>query len=294
MSGRSLALAEQRSTLRRTVDIRTLSSYCLRVARLSTPPIELVPRPLFEAAWKGQSEVVALLIQKGASVKAVNSESGATPLHEAAAKGHADVAELLIAHGAEPSVKDKNGATPLDRALQYRHAKTVAVFLDRGSQGGSRAAAGQLQEAVLRGQPDMVAILLDRGIDPNSGFLLHDAALKGLSTIAEMLIAHGAKVNAVNAAGATPLHDAALAGNDTTIEMLLDKGADINARDIDTDAMPLHNAASWGRAGAVRLLLKRGADAGIANKSGSTPLQAAVENGNQEIARILTQVRVRK
>ena len=46
----------------------------------------------------------------------------------------------------------------------------------------------------------------------------------------------------------------------------------------DTGATPLHNAASWGRADAVRLLFKRGADAGIANKSGSTPLQAAVEN----------------
>jgi ankyrin repeat protein len=196
--------------------------------------------------------------------------------------------ELLIEHGADPLIKDKSGASPLDRALQYRQARTVAVFLDRGLQGGGQA-ENQLKDAVLRGQRDMVGILLDRGVDPNPGFLLHDAALKGFPEIVEMLIAHGAKVDAVNAEGATALHDAALAGTTSVIATLLDKGANINARDAETGATALHNAASWGRVDAVRILLKRGADASIANKSGASPLQSAIANQHEEIVAILKQ-----
>ena len=73
----------------------------------------------------------------------------------------------------------------------------------------------------------MVGILLDRGADPNAGFLLHDAALKGFAGVAELLLAHGAKVD-VDPARATPLHDAALAGNTSVIAILLNKGANIN------------------------------------------------------------------
>jgi ankyrin repeat protein len=130
--------------------------------------------------------------------------------------------------------------------------------------------------------------LLDRGVDPNRGSVLHDAALKGFTGIAASLIAHGAKVNALNSSGATPLHDAALAGHTATIELLLDKGADVNARDTESGATPLHHAASWGRAGAVRILLERGADPGILNGAGVTPLQAARTNGQEAVAAILT------
>jgi ankyrin repeat protein len=249
---------------------------------------------LFEASWKGYRDVAALLIEKGANVKALNSETGSTPLHEAAAKGHSDVVELLIAHGANPSATDKSGATALDRALEYRQAKTVAVFLDHGFQRGNDSASKQLKNAVLRGQEDMVRILLDRGVDPNSECVLHDAALKGFARIADLLVSHGANVNARNSAGATPLHDAALAGQAAVIAILLDRGADINVRDEDTGATPLFNAASWGRVDAVRLLLERGADRGIPNKSGMSPPQTAAANGQDEIVAILKQDGSRK
>ena len=93
--------------------------------------------PCLKPRGKAYAEVAALLIEKGANVKAVNADTGATPLHEAAAKGHADVVELLMARGGS-SARDKSGATPLDRALQYRHAKTVAVLLDHGTQEALR------------------------------------------------------------------------------------------------------------------------------------------------------------
>lgn len=241
---------------------------------------------LFEAAWKGHTAMVALLLDKGASANAISFHTGSTPLHEAAAKGHSEVVEMLLARGANPEAKDKNGATPLDEALRYRHAKAVAAF-PRKAGDANQAGSRQLKDAVLRGQADMAGLLLDRGVDPNAGFLLHDAALKGFVAIAKLLISHGADVNRVNADGSTPLHDAALAGHAEIIELLLSKGAEINALDGEQSATPLHHASSWGRPDAVNILLKHGADPDIPNKSGVSPLQAAQTNGRPDIVAIL-------
>jgi ankyrin repeat protein len=242
--------------------------------------------PLLEASWKGHAVVVRLLLERGANVNAATIDSGATALHEAAGKGHSDVVELLLSYKADPALKDKTGETAPEEALRNRQARVVGVFMDRGVI--SPADAGkQLKNAVLRGQTDMTTILLDRGVDPNPGLLLHDAALKGFVDVAGSLIAHGAKVNALNASGSTPLHDAALAGKAGMVEFLLSKGAEINARDRETGSTALHLAASWGRTEALDVLLKRGADRTIANKAGISALAAATANGHTEAAALL-------
>jgi ankyrin repeat protein len=130
-------------------------------------------------------------------------------------------------------------------------------------------------------------MLLNRGVDPNAGFLLHDAALKGFTEIAEILISHGAKFHGNNGTGSTTIHEAALAGQTAVIELLIEKGADINVRDRETGSTPLHLAASWGRTDAVRVLLKHGADSRIASKNGVSALASAVANGHNEAAAIL-------
>ena len=42
-------------------------------------------------------------------------------------------------------------------------------------------------------------------------------------------------------------HDAALGGNRAVVQLLLDHGAEVNARDEESGATPLYYAASWGR-----------------------------------------------
>jgi ankyrin repeat protein len=117
--------------------------------------------------------------------------------------------------------------------------------------------------------------------------LLHDAALKGQVEINELLLAHQADVNSLNAQGATPPHDAALAGQRGAAEALLKHGADPNIRDAETGATPLHRAASWGRVEVVQLLIEHGADTEIKDKNGHTPLDLASENGQNEAAGVL-------
>jgi cytohesin len=247
---------------------------------------------LGEAASKGHDDVVELLIAHGASVNVRNGDTGATPLHEAAVKGHVEVVQVLLRHGADPAATDKAGATPLDEALRYRQSKVVGLLMDKTGGFSGASAMRQLQDAVLRGQVEMVALLLEKGADPNSptpngGTLLHDAALKGHREIVELLLRSGARVNALNGAGGTALHDAALGGFRPVVELLIGKGADLEIRERETGATALHQAASWGRTEAVEALLAAGADPNAPNKTGITCLQAAVANGQTEAAALL-------
>lgn len=62
-----------------------------------------------------------------------------------------------------------------------------------------------------------------------------------------------------------------------TIQCLLDAGARINAQD-KNGATPLHRAVRTRCAAAVKCLLERGSDATLKNNSGSTPFHLAVQN----------------
>jgi ankyrin repeat protein len=88
--------------------------------------------PLHCATWKGQQEVVALLIKAGADVNAHNENDhwGTTPLHAAAHADQAAIAELLIASGADVNALDREGRTPLFHTT-FHKAKAVAKLLER-------------------------------------------------------------------------------------------------------------------------------------------------------------------
>ncbi len=199
------------------------------------------------------------------------------------------MAAVLLEAGAQVDVRDQSGATPLDDALRLRQMEVADLLLRQARLPNSRAldVAAVLRDAVLRGQVNVVAMLVDRMGPLGSTTLLHDAALKGQVEIIELLLAHQADVNSLNAQGATPLHDAALAGQKGAAEVLLKHGADANARDTESGATPLHRAASWGRIDVLELLLAHAADPEIKDKNGRTPLDLAIENGQSEAAMVL-------
>jgi hypothetical protein len=88
---------------------------------------------LMEAADKGNSELVSLLLKKGAEVEALDT-GNRTALHWAAMRGHSDVVEQLIAtrgmsHGITAksfSTESKKGYTP--SALAKKHEKVVRLL----------------------------------------------------------------------------------------------------------------------------------------------------------------------
>ncbi len=242
--------------------------------------------PLSEAAWTGETEMVKLLLAKGAHASEINPQTGMTALHAAASRGYREVAAALVDAGARADVRDKNGATPLYLALQFQRMDVIDLFV----RGKSIDVKTVLRDEVLRGQTNIVKLLIDFMPPLGSTTLLHDAALKGHLDILELLLAHGADVDSRNAQGATALHDAALAGQKNAADALLKHGANINAHDSESGATPLHLAASWGRRSVVELLLARNADPRIKDKNGRTPLDLAIANGQAEVAAVLNGV----
>ncbi len=224
-----------------------------------------------------------MLIDRGAQLDRANPRTGATPLNEAAGAGNSEVLALLLARGADASRPDHSGATPLANATAARRAEAVGILLSHDKSASARE-AGLLDAAVLKGDLAMVRMLADRGADvnaktPGGATPLHDAALKGYEQIAAVLMEHGAQVNARDGYGATPLHDAAMGGHTSLVQLLLDRGADVNARETESGATPIYSAAGMGRDDVVLLLLARGADPNIPNKAGHGALHAAVGNG---------------
>lgn len=75
--------------------------------------------PLHLAAYFGQPDAVAFLLDRGADIEVRSTNTllpGVTPLHSAAAGGHTDVALLLLDRGANPHVAQPGGWTPLHQA----------------------------------------------------------------------------------------------------------------------------------------------------------------------------------
>jgi uncharacterized protein len=83
-----------------------------------------------------------------------------------------------------------------------------------------------------RRSPEFMLVNLDdinqRGMTGDT--LLHAAVVRGALDDVEILIAAGAKVNAIGDLGNTPLHHAASRGLGAIARRLLDRGADPNLR----------------------------------------------------------------
>jgi CubicO group peptidase (beta-lactamase class C family) len=101
--------------------------------------------------------------------------------------------------------------------------------------------------------------------------MLLAAAADGRKELAEYLIARGAEVQTVDAAGQTPLHRAADRGQKEIAELLLAKGADVNATSAG-HLTPLSLARRGGYREIADLLIARGADPRIRPASRSAQI----------------------
>lgn len=134
-----------------------------------------------------------------------------------------------------------------------------------------------LINAVLAGDVVKATALLKSGADCNisnedGATLLMLAAGAGHYAMVEMLIEAGAKVDATDARGWTPLMKALFnyelnKGFPDVVSLLIDAGADIEHQ-VSYGTRPLMIAAGYGEAGVVDVLLAAGADTGAKNEGG--------------------------
>ena len=93
-----------------------------------------MPRLLYLAARKGHSEIVQLLLGRGADANEQAADL-CSPLHIAARYGHLPVVACLLESGAEiDNNNEQYGATPLFFAAQNGQGKVVKLLIGRGAQ----------------------------------------------------------------------------------------------------------------------------------------------------------------
>ena len=280
--------------------------------------------PLHLAAVNDRRALARLLIAKGADVNARDADR-LTPLHWAATAESRATVRYLLAQGAEDDIwsaailghtrrvrqllqrspslanaSDGLGLTALHRAAEAGHQAIVEVLLAAGAgiNAMSYASATPLTCAAAAGHYALVEYLVAKGANPRGTgdwTPLHAAASHGRTDTIQLLLRHGAAVNAAPSAGITPLHVAAKSGHAQATALLLRHGANVNARQDDAGQTPLHLAVArhhrWNRT--VEVLLRAGADARVQTTglhAGITPLQKAVNNDDQHSLQLMLTV----
>ena len=270
-------------------------------------------RALFEAVKrKADVEQVKLLITEGADVDAKwvdvynkNEEETSTvktswrtkrtPLWYAVKTGKIEVVKLLVEAGADVNA---GGWPPLCEAVDYENTAIAEYLIDHGANVNAPQGWGPLQEAATFSLK-MVKFLIERGADINGGPrpALHTAISRAKNRdMAELLIQHGADVNAKDASGNTPLYYAILYIDDSDfINLLIANGADVNTKNrggetplhieaqatrmvFVTQAGRMELATQAGRTEVAKLLLEAGANINCRDDRGQTPLHRMLDN----------------
>jgi protocatechuate 3,4-dioxygenase beta subunit len=163
------------------------------------------------------------------------------------------------------------------------------VFMTSDSGAGFKAQAGDTNIVINISDPDFATLRMTP---------LHKAARDGDTNEVELLLTHGADVDAKDNYGNTPLHLAAANDHKDVAELLLAHGAEVNARD-NQGVTPLHKAVI-GHAVQVQVrtvyvssmdmvefLLTNKADVNVKADNGFTSLHWAALYGHKDVAELL-------
>uniref|UniRef100_A0A672QNZ7 Ankyrin 3 n=1 Tax=Sinocyclocheilus grahami TaxID=75366 RepID=A0A672QNZ7_SINGR len=279
------------------------------------------------ASLAGQAEVVRELVTNGANVNHIVSVEhlevlrfdGLTPLHCGARSGHEQVVEMLLDRGAPILSKTKNGLSPLHMATQGDHLNCVQLLLHHNApvDDVTNDYLTALHVAAHCGHYKVAKVIVDKKANPNAkalnGFTpLHIACKKNRMKVMELLLKHGASLQAVTEKSTTnecnvhsfsfyicvsvclcfdeqtALHIASRLGKLEIVQQLLQKGALPNAA-TTSGYTPLHLAAREGHQEIAALLLEQGTSLSAATKKGFTPLHVAAKYGQLEVANLLLQ-----
>ncbi len=230
---------------------------------------------VYADATDAEHEIARLLIEHGADVNALGGQArgrGETALGYAGFFADSRLVELYLAHGADPNRVNPTGGTPVDAtAREGSHQRNRPTFIPAFEalvRGGGRYHLGHLVllghterlVADLDGDPDLVHQPIPLRYEPDVRVTpLHQAVNTHDEEIARLLLDRGARVDAADSRGRTPLLLAA--GNGSApgfVELLLGRGADLEALDADGRS-PLARAVHNRRQEKVDLLMERGA-----------------------------------
>ena len=162
---------------------------------------------LFNAAYAGNWKRFAALISDWNEYD-ITDRYGQTLLGLAATQPDEQIISLMISQGADVNLRQRTrtGGTALNAAVWARHAKVAEVLLNNGANVNAKEKAGWTP--------------------------LHIAANRPSEVLVKLLLKHGAEVNVKNRGHRTPLHEALRSPDGAKLEvaqLLIGHGADVNA-----------------------------------------------------------------
>jgi ankyrin repeat protein len=212
--------------------------------------------PLAHAARAGQRALVELFVAKGAQIDG-RDIAGSTALYLAAENERQATVALLLAKGADPNRPGRSGITPIAAAAFNGNDRIVEQLLSHAADPNVVDATGKaaMTYAAARGFSEIVRRLLDAGVD---------ARFRYGNDLTALMWATGHE----DGVGV----DAA----ESTVDLLLSHGAQLDAVD-DRGRTALMMAAELGHAEVVKMLIGRGADQAVRDKSGKSALDLAAD-----------------
>jgi ankyrin repeat protein len=183
---------------------------------------------------------------------------------------------------------------PIYYASLYGLLPVIQYLLsgDESTRPTKEALGSGVAAAASGGYPEIVALLLREGADPNSpcsgtfSSPLHAAASSGNPTIVTQLLDAGSFVNGYAGSDGSALHVAAQQGNPEVVQLLIDHGADLHVWS-DTKGPPLCAALFANEHEVVATLLRNNIDVNIPPSGYFNPLSIACEKTGVETIRLL-------
>ena len=237
-----------------------------RASATATAADTPLPPNLIDAFQRGDEEaMIAALNAHPSLIHRSHPQNGMTALHWASMNLWSLLATWLIDRGADVNAREATGQTPLDLVGTEHEirspdrsrliAKMAGLLVERGAERTVRWAIATgdaerlrarhregaltserrlLTHAVKSERPDMLALLLELGLDPNErervdgleevvhswGEPLRQCTILGQHAMAEILLRHGASVNTNVYAASTAMYEAHARHDRAMVELL--------------------------------------------------------------------------